>query len=42
MTDLARPVGLGLAARGDVKDVAGWARRAEDLGLDSVWVHDSY
>ena len=42
MTDLARPVGLGLAARGDVKDVADWARRAEDLGLDSVWVHDSY
>src|SRR2546428_788931 len=42
MTDLARPVGLGLAARGDVKNVADWARRAEDLGLDSVWVHDSY
>ena len=42
MTDLARPVGLGLAARGDVKVVADWARRAEDLGLDSVWVHDSY
>jgi 1,4-dihydroxy-2-naphthoate polyprenyltransferase len=25
-----------------VKEVAGWARRAEDLGLESVWVHDSY
>jgi 1,4-dihydroxy-2-naphthoate octaprenyltransferase len=35
-------VGLGLAARGDVKEVAAWARRAEDLGLESVWVHDSY
>ena len=23
-------------------DTAEWARRAEDLGLDSVWVHDSY
>jgi len=35
-------VGLGLAARGSVTDTADWARRAEDLGLDSVWVHDSY
>jgi 1,4-dihydroxy-2-naphthoate polyprenyltransferase len=42
MPDLARRVGLGLAARGDVKDTAKWARRAEDLGLESVWVHDSY
>jgi len=42
MPDLARRVGLGLAARGDVKDTAEWARRAEDLGLESVWVHDSY
>jgi 1,4-dihydroxy-2-naphthoate octaprenyltransferase len=42
MTELARPVGLGLAARGDVRDVVAWARRAEDLGLESVWVHDSY
>jgi 1,4-dihydroxy-2-naphthoate polyprenyltransferase len=42
MPDLIRRVGLGLAARGDVKDTAEWARRAEDLGLDSVWVHDSY
>jgi 1,4-dihydroxy-2-naphthoate polyprenyltransferase len=42
MADLARRVGLGLAARGDVKDTAEWARRAEDLGLDSVWIHDSY
>src|SRR3989449_8793872 len=42
MTDLARPVGLGLAASGELKVVADWARRAEALGLDSVWVHDSY
>src|SRR6202049_4811928 len=42
MTELARPMGLGLAARGDVKDVVTWAIRAEDLGLESVWVHDSY
>lgn len=39
---LARPIGLGLAARGDVDDVVGWARQARDQGLDSVWVHDSY
>jgi 1,4-dihydroxy-2-naphthoate polyprenyltransferase len=42
MRSLARPIGLGLAARGDVDDVVGWARQARDQGLDSVWVHDSY
>ena len=39
---LARPIGLGLAARGDIEEVVGWARQARDQGLDSVWVHDSY
>src|SRR3954447_16609548 len=42
MRMLARPIGLGLAARGDVEEVTGWARRARDQGLDSVWIHDSY
>ncbi|HYY45711.1 MAG TPA: LLM class flavin-dependent oxidoreductase [Candidatus Angelobacter sp.] len=42
MAELGRRVGLGLAARGDVKEAANWARQAEDLGLESVWVHDSY
>src|SRR5215831_8204816 len=42
MRTLARPIGLGLAARGDVDEVTTWARRARDAGLDSVWVHDSY
>jgi 1,4-dihydroxy-2-naphthoate octaprenyltransferase len=42
MRTLTRPIGLGLAARGDVDDVVGWARQARDEGLDSVWVHDSY
>ncbi len=42
MTSLARPIGLGLAARNDVGDVVGWAREARDAGLDSVWIHDSY
>jgi 1,4-dihydroxy-2-naphthoate octaprenyltransferase len=42
MRTLARPIGLGLAARGDVEEVTGWARRARDHGLDSVWIHDSY
>jgi 1,4-dihydroxy-2-naphthoate octaprenyltransferase len=42
MRMLARPIGLGLAARGDVEEVTGWARRVRDQGLDSVWVHDSY
>jgi 1,4-dihydroxy-2-naphthoate octaprenyltransferase len=42
MPTLARAIGLGLAARGDVDDVVSWARQARDQGLDSVWVHDSY
>src|SRR5712691_12490363 len=42
MPELAQPVGLGLAARGDVRETVEWAQRAEALGLDSVWVHDSY
>jgi 1,4-dihydroxy-2-naphthoate polyprenyltransferase len=42
MRTLARPIGLGLAARGDVDDVVRWARQARDVGLDSVWIHDSY
>ncbi|HEY6057704.1 MAG TPA: LLM class flavin-dependent oxidoreductase [Candidatus Limnocylindrales bacterium] len=42
MRTLARPIGLGLAARDDLGEVVGWARRARDTGLDSVWIHDSY
>lgn len=42
MTTLARRVGLGLAARGDVSDTVEWARRARSAGLESVWFHDSY
>src|SRR4051812_16248438 len=42
MSTLARSIGLGLAARGDPEDVADWARRARDTGLDSIWIHDSY
>src|SRR5439155_14406445 len=40
--DLARRVGLGLAARGDVADTVEWVRRARAAGLESVWFHDSY
>ncbi len=42
MRTLARPIGLGLAARGDLGDVIDWTRRSRDAGLDSVWIHDSY
>jgi 5,10-methylenetetrahydromethanopterin reductase len=42
MEPLARRIGLGLAARGEVDDVVEWAERAQRGGLDSVWVHDSY
>lgn len=42
MSSLARPIGLGFAARDDPEDVVDWSRRARDAGLDSVWIHDSY
>ena len=42
MPSLARRVGLGLAARGDVADTVEWVRRARAAGLESAWFHDSY
>jgi len=42
MRTLARPIGIGLAARGDIADVVRWARQARDGGLNSIWNHDSY
>jgi 1,4-dihydroxy-2-naphthoate polyprenyltransferase len=42
MPELNKPVGLGLAARGDLRETVDWVLRAERLGLESVWVHDSY
>jgi 1,4-dihydroxy-2-naphthoate octaprenyltransferase len=41
MFELARPVGIGLAARGEVADVVRWADDAHRRGLHSVWIHDS-
>ena len=41
MDRLARPVGLGLAARGAVDEVVSWSARARAAGLDSVWIHDT-
>ncbi len=42
MPSLARRVGLGLNAQGDVRAAVQQAARAERLGLDSVWFHESY
>ena len=42
MATLGRRIGLGLAARGEVDEVVGWARQARREGLDSIWIHDSY
>jgi 1,4-dihydroxy-2-naphthoate octaprenyltransferase len=42
MAGIARRVGLGLAARGEVDEVVAWAAAARRAGLDSIWVHDSY
>lgn len=37
-----RRVGVGLAARGSVRDTVQYALEAERLGFESVWIHDSY
>lgn len=42
MPSLARAVGLGLNAQGDVRDAVGQAELAERAGLESVWFHESY
>jgi acyl-CoA thioesterase FadM len=42
MATLARRVGLGLNARGDVAETVRWAERARSAGLESLWFHDSY
>jgi 1,4-dihydroxy-2-naphthoate polyprenyltransferase len=42
MSALARRIGLGLAARGEVDEVVAWGSAARAAGLDSIWVHDSY
>jgi 5,10-methylenetetrahydromethanopterin reductase len=42
MNAIARRIGLGLAARGEVDKVVAWSAAARNAGLDSVWVHDSY
>jgi 1,4-dihydroxy-2-naphthoate polyprenyltransferase len=42
MRTLARQIGLGLAARGDLNEIVDWSRRARDAGLNSLWIHDSY
>ncbi|MGH7666952.1 MAG: LLM class flavin-dependent oxidoreductase [Candidatus Dormibacteria bacterium] len=42
MPVLARSVGLGLNAQGDVRDALREAELAERAGLDSIWFHESY
>ena len=39
---LVRPIGFGLASRGDVRDAVRHAEQASDAGCESVWFHESY
>lgn len=41
MTELAQPVGIGFAARGEVAELVAWVDQARNNGLHSVWIHDS-
>lgn len=42
MPSLARRVGLGLNAQGEVRDAVRQAELAERFGVDSIWFHESY
>ncbi|MEP6598894.1 MAG: LLM class flavin-dependent oxidoreductase [Actinomycetota bacterium] len=42
MGSLVRPVALGLASSGDLRDAVQAADRARLAGLESVWFHESY
>jgi 1,4-dihydroxy-2-naphthoate octaprenyltransferase len=42
MPSLARAVGLGLNAQGEVRHAVRQAEIAERAGLDSIWFHESY
>ncbi|MGH7611633.1 MAG: LLM class flavin-dependent oxidoreductase, partial [Candidatus Dormibacteria bacterium] len=42
MPSLARAVGLGLNAQGEVRDALRQAEQAERMGVDSIWFHESY
>lgn len=42
VAELARRVGLGLTARGELSDVVRWAARAQGDGLESLWLHETY
>jgi 1,4-dihydroxy-2-naphthoate octaprenyltransferase len=41
MTELALPVGIGFASRGEVSEIVEWADQASRTGLHSIWFHDS-
>jgi len=41
MSELARPIGIGFAARGKVSEVVQWADNAQRRGVHSIWLHDS-
>lgn len=41
MAELARQVGFGLASRGKISEIVGWAEWAQRKGLHSIWMHDS-
>jgi len=41
MTELAQPVGIGFAARGEVAELIAWVDQARGAGVHSVWIHDS-
>lgn len=42
MASLLRPVGLGLGPHGPVRDAVRAAQAAQQAGLDSVWLHETY
>ena len=41
MPELVRPIGIGLAGRGEISDIIRWADDARRSNIHIVWIHDT-
>jgi 1,4-dihydroxy-2-naphthoate polyprenyltransferase len=41
MTELIRPIGIGLAGRGEISDIIRWVDDARRSNIHIVWIHDT-
>jgi 1,4-dihydroxy-2-naphthoate octaprenyltransferase len=41
MPELVRPIGIGLAGRGEIEDILRWADDARRSNIHIIWIHDT-